>query len=115
MLEAPDPFALAALRADRLEHELQGFRRSKLTAFSTFISRTGSTGKSLPSKPGVCARSRPGRRYSARAGLLGDHSLGLRSDWRKSPVDATVRGAIDSLVLPVEASARNPVKVRRVG
>ncbi len=118
MLEAPDPLGLAALRAaDRLEHELARIPQVEAHSLLDLYRRTGSTGEITPVEAGRVRAFATGTPLFRRAGLLGDHYLGIALELRvKSPVERDrALGAIDSLVLPVEASGGTFMKVRRVG
>ncbi len=118
MLEAPDPLGLAALRAaDRLEHELARIPQVEAHSLLDIYRRAGSTGEITPVEAGRVRAFATGTPLFRRAGLLGDHYLGIALELRvKSPVERDrALGAIDSLVLPVEASGGTFTKVRRVG
>ncbi len=118
MLEAPDPLGLAALRAaDRLEHELARIPQVEAHSLLDLYRRTGSTGEITLVEAGRVRAFATGTPLFRRAGLLGDHYLGIALELRvKLPVERDrALGAIDSLVLPVEASGGTFMKVRRVG
>lgn len=118
MLEAPDPLSLAALRAaDRLEHELAKVPNVEAHSLLDLYRRAGPAEEISPVEAGRLRTFATGTPLFHRAGLLGDHYLGIALELRvKSPAERNhALTAIDSLALPLEASGGPFIKVRRVG
>lgn len=118
MLEAPDPLSLAALRAaDRLESELG--RIPHVEAHSVLsLYRHASSLRDIGAAQAARLRTFATRTsLFHRAGLLGEHYLGIALELRVSSPAERNRAlkAIDSLVLPLEASGGPFTAVRRVG
>ena len=117
VLEAPDPLSLVALRAaDRLEHALATIPHVEPHSLLALYRRAGS-GQISPTEAGRLRAFATGTPLFRRAGLLGDHSLGIALELRvNSPAerDRTLK-AIDSLALPLEADGGPFTAVRRVG
>jgi uncharacterized protein len=118
MLEAPDPWSLAAVRtADRLAHELAGIPH--VEAHSVLdLYRRASSSRELNSVEVERLRAfATGTPLFRRAGLLGDHYFGIALELRAtSPAERnSLLTAIDSLALPLEAPGQPFTKVRRVG
>src|SRR5271167_2841602 len=106
MLEAPDPLSLAALRAaDRLEHELARIPNVAAHSLLDLYRRAGPTGELSAIDAEQLLRFATGTPLFRRAGLLGDHYLGIALELRvNSPVERNrALTAIDSLALPLEA------------
>jgi hypothetical protein len=118
MLEAPDPLSLGALRAAlRLEHELAGVPNVEAHSLLALYPRIGSTSEVSPVEATHIRAFATGTPLFRRAGLVGDHYLGIALDLRvNSPAERDrALKAIDSLALPL-ASATGPFNtVRRVG
>jgi predicted RND superfamily exporter protein len=118
MLEGTDPLSPAALRtADQLERQLAKIPGVKPHSLLDFFRRADPTAEISASE---AERLRPfatGTPLFRRAGLLGDHYLGIGIELRaKSPQDRNrALAAIDSLVLPLENSGGPFTTVRRVG
>jgi len=118
MLEAPDPLSVAALRAaDRLESELARIPNVAAHSLLDFYHRVGSAGELGADDAGRLHGFATGTPLFRRAGLLGDHYLGIALELRvNSPAERDrILTAIDSLALPLEASGGPFSKVRRVG
>jgi uncharacterized protein len=118
MLEAADPLSPAALRAaDQLEHELAKIPHVEAHSLLDLYRRSGSAGDITLADAGHLRTFATGTPLFRRAGLLGDHYLGVALELRvKSPAERDrVLTAIDSLALPLEASGGPFTKVRRVG
>src|SRR6202522_883646 len=118
MLESPDPLSLESLRAaDRLEHELAGIPQVEAHSLLDLYRHGGSAGEIRPDETGHIRTFATGTNLFRRAGLLGDRYFGIALELRvKSPAERNVAlAAIDSLVLPLEASGGPFTKVRRVG
>jgi predicted RND superfamily exporter protein len=118
MLEGPDPLTPAALRtADQLERGLAKIPGVKAHSLLDFFRRTDPKAELSANE---AERLRPfatGTPLFRRAGLLGDHYLGIGLELRvSSPQERNVAlAAIDSLVLPLEKSNGPFTVVRRVG
>jgi uncharacterized protein len=118
MLEAPDPLSPAALRgADRLEHELAKIPGLKAHSLLDFFRREDSTKELSASETEALRKFATGTALFRRAGLLGDHYLGIGLELRvNSPAERDrVLTAIDALALPLEKSGGTFTAVRRVG
>jgi predicted RND superfamily exporter protein len=117
MLETADPLSLAALRAaDRLEHDLAGIGHVQAHSLLDFY-RRGSSAEISPDEALKLRAFATGTPLFRRAGLLGEHYFGIALELQvNSPAerDRTLT-AIDSLVLPLEASGGPFTQVRRVG
>jgi predicted RND superfamily exporter protein len=118
MLEAPDPLNLAALRAaDRLEAELAKIPQVQAHSFLDLYRRSGSAAEISADEAAHLRKFATGTSMFRRAGLLGDHYLGIALELRvKSPAERDrALAAIDALALPLEASGGPITRVRRVG
>jgi predicted RND superfamily exporter protein len=118
MLEAPDPLSLPALRAaDRLEIELARIPNVAAHSLLDFYHRAGSAAELGAVDSERLHRFATGTPLFRRAGLLGDHYLGIALELRvNSPAERDrILTAIDSLALPLEASGGPFTMVRRVG
>src|SRR5882757_9743430 len=118
MLESPDPLSPAALRtADQLEHQLAKIPGVRPHSLLDFFRRTDPKAEISVSE---AERLRPfatGTPLFRRAGLLGDHYLGIGLELRvNSPAERNAAlAAIDKLALPLEKSNGPFTVVRRVG
>jgi uncharacterized protein len=118
MLESPDPLSLASLRAaDRLEHALAGIAQVQPHSLLDLYRHGSSAGEITPDDAGRLRAFATGTTLFRRAGLLGDHYLGIALELHvKSPAERDrALAAIDALALPLEASGGPFTKVRRVG
>jgi uncharacterized protein len=118
MLEAPDPYRLASLRAaDQLEHELAKIPNVEAHSLLDLGRRAGSAGEISPVEAANLRTFATGTSLFRRAGLVGDHYVGIALELRvKSPAERDrALAAIDALVLPLEAPGGPIAKVRRVG
>ncbi len=118
MLEAPDPLALGALRAaDSLERELAKIPRVQVHSLLDVYRRAGQTPQIGPEEAARLRTFATGTTLLRRAGLLGDHYVGIAVELRvnSSAERNQALGAIDALVLPLEASGGPFTHVRRVG
>ncbi|HMK86388.1 MAG TPA: hypothetical protein VK437_10555 [Steroidobacteraceae bacterium] len=117
MLEAPDPLSLAALRAAAdLEHRLAAIPHLRVHSLLDIYRRASS---SAPIDSAEAERLRAfatGTLLFRRAGLLGEHYLGIALELRvSSPQERNrVLAAIDALV-PPDSSGGPFTNVRRVG
>ncbi|MDB6101367.1 MAG: exporter of the superfamily protein-like protein [Gammaproteobacteria bacterium] len=118
MLEGTDPLSPAALRtADQLERQLAKIPGVKAHSLLDFFRRADPAAEISAHE---AERLRPfatGTALFRRAGLLGDHYLGIGFELRVSSPQARNRAlaAIDSLVLPLEKPEGPFTVVRRVG
>ena len=89
MLEAPDPLAPAVLQAaDELERKLSQLPQVKAHSVLTFYRRTNSSAAITPEEAARLRRFASGTVLFRRAGLLGDHSLGIALELREhSPAE----------------------------
>jgi predicted RND superfamily exporter protein len=118
MLEAPDPFNPDALQsADRLERELNKIPHVAAHSLLTLHRRPGSSATIATDDAARVRAFATGTALFRRAGLVGDHYLGLALELRVSSAaerDAAL-AAIDALVLPLERSGHPFSAIRRVG
>jgi predicted RND superfamily exporter protein len=118
MLEAADPLSLEPLRAaERLEHELAKIAHVEAHSLLDLYQRPGSAQEITAADAAKLRAFATGTAMFRRAGLLGDHYLGIALELRvKSPAERDrALAAIDSLALPLEATGGPFTKVRRVG
>jgi predicted RND superfamily exporter protein len=118
MLEAPDPLGLEPLRAaDRLEHELAKIPQVEARSFLDLYRRGAPGGEISAAEVGRLRTFATGTPMFRRAGLLGDHYLGIALELHvNSPAERNrALTAIDSLALPLETSGGPISMVRRVG
>ncbi len=118
MLEAPDPLELASLRAaNQLEQELARIPNVAAHSLLDLYHRAGSSAEIGASDAEHVRRFATGTPLFRRAGLLGDHFLGIALELRVNSSDERNRvlAAIDSLVLPLESAGAPFSKIRRVG
>ena len=118
MLEAPDPYSPEALQgAERLERELNKIPN---VAAHSVLSLHHTAGASGSISPDDAARTRAfatGTTLFGRAGLVGEHYLGIALELRvHSPAERDrALAAIDARVLPLEKSGHPFSAIRRVG
>jgi predicted RND superfamily exporter protein len=118
MLEAADPLNLSSLRAaDGLEQKLAKIPHVEPHSLLDLYRRGSAAGEISADEAGKLRTFATGTPLFRRAGLLGDHYLGVALELRvKSPAERDrALTAIDSLALPLEASGGSFTKVRRVG
>jgi predicted RND superfamily exporter protein len=118
MLEAPDPLGLEALRAaDRLEQALAKIPNVEAHSLLDLHRRGVPAGEINAAEAGRLRTFATGTPMFRRAGLLGDHYLGIALELQvNSPAERNrALTAIDSLALPLEASGGPFTMVRRVG
>jgi predicted RND superfamily exporter protein len=118
MLEAPDPFTPAALQsAYRLEHFLDKIPYVEAHSILTLFFRSGSPATISTSDAERIRAFATGTSLFRRAGLLGDHYLGIGLTLGvHTPAERDqALAAIDALVLPLESSGGPFTAVRRVG
>jgi uncharacterized protein len=118
MLEAPDPFNPDALQsADRLERELNKIPHVAAHSLLTLHRRSGSSETISPDDAAHMRAFATGTALFRRAGLVGEHYLGLALELRVNSAADRDRAlaAIDALVLPLETSGHPFSAIRRVG
>jgi predicted RND superfamily exporter protein len=118
MLESPDPFSPAALRgAQQLEDALNKIPHIAAHSLLT-LRRPGGSSEEFSADSAAHMRSfATGTPLFRRAGLVGDHYLGIALELRvDSPAERDrALAAIDALVLPLEKPGGPYAAVRRVG
>ena len=118
LLEAPDPLSPAALQgAAQLERSLDKIAQVEAHSLLTLFFRSGIP-ETLSAADAEHARAfATGSSLFRRAGLLGEHYLGVALDLRVTTPAARDRAlaAIDALVLPLDGGAKPFSAVRRVG
>ena len=118
MLEAPDPFSLGALQgAYRLEHDLDKIPHVEAHSILTLYFRTGAPATIGANDSERIRAFATGTSLFRRAGLLGDHYLGIALNLGvQTPAQRDqVLAAIDALVVPLENPGGPYTAVRRVG
>jgi predicted RND superfamily exporter protein len=118
LLEAPDPLSPATLRnADRLERDLEEIPHVEAHSLLTLYHRTDGAVEISPQDAERIRTFATGTTLFRRAGLLGEHYLGIALDLHvTSPAERdSALAAIDALVLPLEGSGQPFTAVRRVG
>src|ERR1700722_9597711 len=118
MLEAADPLNLSSLRAaDGLERELAKIPHVEPHSLIDLYRRAGPAGEISAAEAGNLRAFATGTPLFRRAGLLGDHYLGVALELRvESPAERDrALAAIDSLALPLETPGGPVPKVRRLG
>ena len=118
MLEAPDPLSPDILRAaDRLERTLAKIPHVEAHSLIRLFSRGASTGHITDTQAEQIRKFATGTALFRRAGLLGDHYLGIALELRvNSPAERdTALAAIDAVVLPLDKAGKPFTAIRRVG
>jgi hypothetical protein len=118
MLEAPDPFAPAVLQgAERLEQALNHIPQVAAHSVLTLEHRSGAGATVTPEDAARTRAFATGTSLFRRAGLVGEHYLGIALELRVTSPAARDRAlaAIDALVLPLERSGSPFSAIRRVG
>ena len=119
MLESPDPLSLGGLRsAADLERQLAKIPHVEPHSLLTLFSRgnSGSGDITAPQAEQI-KKFATGTQLFRRAGLLGDHYLGIAVELRvKSPEERNAALAgIDALVVPLDQARKPFTAIRRVG
>ena len=119
MLESPDPLSLGSLRsAADLERQLAKIPHVEPHSLLTLFSRgnSGSGDITAPQAEQI-KKFATGTQLFRRAGLLGDHYLGIAVELRvKSPEERNAALAgIDALVVPLDQVSKPFTAIRRVG
>src|SRR3954453_1440066 len=118
MLEGPDPLSPTALRtADQLEHQIEKIKGVKAHTLIDFFRRADPKAELTDSETQRLRPFSTNTPLFRRAGLLGDHYLGIGIELRVSSPEERNAAliTIDSLVLPQEKSNGPFTAVRRVG
>jgi uncharacterized protein len=118
MLESTDPYDPVALqRAYEIEHELDAIAQVQAHSILTLYFRSKSPTAISASDAQHIRVFATGTSLFRRAGLVGDHYLGIALDLQvNSPVERNrVLAAIDALVLPAERAGKPFTAIRRVG
>ena len=118
MLEASDPLSPEILRAaDRLEHQLGKIPRVEPHSVLTLFRRGTTTGELTDAQTAQLRKFAAGTQLFRRAGLLGDHYLGVAVELRvNSPQERDdALAAIDAIVLPLDQAGKPFSAIRRVG
>jgi hypothetical protein len=118
MLESPDPYDPAALlRAYEMEHELDAIAHVGAHSILTLYFRSKSPTTISPDDAEHIRAFATGTSLFRRAGLVGDHYLGIALDLGvNSPAERDrALAAIDALVLPAERAGKPFTAIRRVG
>src|ERR1700693_1235536 len=122
MLEAPDPLTQTSLQgAERLERELGKIPKVEAHSLLTLFRRADSSADITPEEAARLRRLAIRTSLLRRAGLLGEHYIGIALDLRvDSPAERDrALAAIDALVLPRENGGQSTAlpfsAIRRVG
>jgi hypothetical protein len=118
LLESPDPLGLDALQgAEQLERALNRIPRVEAHSLLTLYFRAQAPATLSATDAEHLRRFATGTALFRRAGLLGEHYLGLGLDLRvASPAERDrALAAIDALVLPLDGAAKPFTAIRRVG
>jgi predicted RND superfamily exporter protein len=118
MLEAPDPLSPDILRAaDHLEQQLAKIPHVEAHTLLTLYRHGTGNGEITDSQAAQIRKFATGTALFRRAGLLGDHYLGVGLELRvSSPAERDkALAAIDALVLPLDKAGKPFSAIRRVG
>ena len=118
MLEAPDPYSPEALQsAENLEHELDRIPNVSAHSVLTLHPAAGTSGTISPEDAARARQFATATTLFRRAGLVGDHYLGIALELRVASSAERDRAlaAIDGLVLPLEKAGHPFSAIRRVG
>jgi predicted RND superfamily exporter protein len=118
MLEAPDPLRPDILRAaDHLEQQLAKIPHVEAHTLLTLYRHGTANGEITDSQAAQIRKFATGTALFRRAGLLGDHYLGVGLELRvSSPAERDkALAAIDALVLPLDKAGTPFSAIRRVG
>jgi len=118
MLEAQDPFSPDALQsADRLERELNRIPNVAAHSLLTLYRSGRKSGRESPDDAARIRAFATGTTLFRRAGLVGEHYLGVAFELRvSSPSERDqALAAIEALVRPLEQAGRPFSAIRRVG
>lgn len=118
MLEAADPLSPAALgAADELERKLSQVPHVEALSVLKFFQHPSSSGQISPEQAGRLRKFATGTALFRRAGLVGDHFLGIALELHvDSPAERDkVLSAIEAVTKPFAAAGGPFTAVRRVG
>jgi predicted RND superfamily exporter protein len=118
VLEALDPLSPAALQsADQLERELDRIPKVAAHSLLTLYFRSSPPAVIGPDEAAKLRAFASGTSLVRRAGLMGDHYLGIALDLQvNTPAERDqALAAIDARVLPIDATGHPFTAVRRVG
>jgi uncharacterized protein len=118
MLETPDPLSPAALQAaDRIERDLARIPQVEPHSILDLYRRAVSAGEISGPDAARLRAFATGTPLFRRAGLIGEHYFGIALELHVTSPGERDRAleAIDSVVLPLEASGGPFTQVRRVG
>jgi uncharacterized protein len=118
MLEAPDPLSPDILRAaDHLEHQLAKIPHVEAHTLITLFRRGNQAGEITATQAEQLRTFATGTDLFRRAGLLGEHYLGIGLELRVSSPEERDKAlaSIDSLVLPLDKAGKPFTAIRRVG
>jgi predicted RND superfamily exporter protein len=118
MLETPDPLSPASLQGvAQLERELDNIPNVQAHSLLTLYFRSTPPAAINPGDAAQLRSFATGTRLFKRAGLMGDHYLGIGLDLKvNTPAERDhVLAAIDAKVLPLDASGHPFTAIRRVG
>jgi uncharacterized protein len=118
VLEAPDPLSPAALQGvDQLERQLDQIPKVAAHSLLTLYFRSSPPATIGPNEAAKLRAFASGTSLVRRAGLMGDHYLGIGLELQvTSPAERDrALAAIDAQVLPINANGHPFTAVRRVG
>jgi len=118
LLEAPDPLGMDALQgADQLEHELDKIPHVEAHSLLPLFFRGAAPARISATDAERIRAFASGTSLFRRAGLLGDHYLGIGLELHvSSPAERNAAlAAIDALVVPLDGAAKPFTAIRRVG
>jgi len=118
MLEAPDPLSPGILRAaDHLEQQLARIPYVEAHSLLTLYRHGPATSELTDSQIEQIHKFATGTQLFRRAGLLGDHYLGMGLELRAATPAARDKALadIDALVLPLDKAGKPFTAIRRVG
>jgi predicted RND superfamily exporter protein len=118
MLEAPDPLSPDILgAAEHLEGQLNKIPHVEPHTLLTLFRRGTPAGEITATQAEQVRKFATGTDLFRRAGLLGDHYLGIGLELRVNSPEERDRAlaAIDSLVLPLDKAGKPFTSIRRVG
>jgi predicted RND superfamily exporter protein len=118
VLEAPDPLSPAVLQGvDQLERELDQIPKVAAHSLLTLYFRSTPPATIGPNEAAKVRTFASGTSLIRRAGLMGDHYLGIGLELKVDSPDERDQAlaAIDAKVLPLSATGKPFTAVRRVG
>jgi predicted RND superfamily exporter protein len=118
VLEAPDPLSPAVLQGvDQLERQLDQIPKVAAHSLLTLFFRSSPPANIDATEAAKLRTFATGTSLVRRAGLMGDHYLGIGLELKVNSPDERdqVLAAIDAKVLPIDATGHPFTAVRRVG